>query len=615
MATSEDRSNIASNGTRLRAPLASPAVSMLAISLLASLTIDGASAAQKPQPAPNPQSVCAALAKLKLPQTTITSAMVVPAGPFSQVPVLDPYAAEGTTSPLPTCSSNIASPQLPAFCRVTAGISTPGALEPINIEVWLPLQNWNGKFVGIGNHGAAGEIEYGDMGPHLVRGYAVATTDTGHAGANATTWMQNPQQIINYGYNGVHEMTVKAKAIVTAAYDRPPRYSYWDGCSTGGKEGLTEAQRYPDDYDGINIAGSANNAQIHNREQYVWNAQVTFGNAATPLGPAQTALVNSAALKACDGLDGVVDGVIDNPLTCPFKVASLLCAQNQDPSTCLTQAQVTAVEKVYQGPRNPVTGKSIYPGYSPGTELGWGSNTTGPVPSTAQNFFKFMVYNDPNWNYQTFNFSSDVAFTDAKFAVTLDAVNPDLRAFKRRGGKILQSHLWSSTTHPARRSVEWYSQVVSFMNVHDEGTRGDDRQGHLDIRDFLHEATQGDNHRYPGALNIGDFRATQHFYRFFLAPGGSGSKGPGAFDSLPYLERWVEEGIPPTSILASHVTNGVVDRTRPLCLYPAFAEYKGSGSTDDAANFKCSEPHQVPNYFLQDGLQPEPLPPSPQDQH
>jgi feruloyl esterase len=523
--------------------------------------------------------------------------MVVPAGPFSQVTVLDPYAAEGTTSPSPTCSSNIASPQLPAFCRVTAGISTPGALEPINIEVWLPLQNWNGKFVGIGNHGAAGEIEYADMGPHLVRGYAVGTTDTGHAGANATTWMQNPQQIINYGYNGVHELTVKAKAIVTAAYGRPPRYSYWDGCSTGGKEGLTEAQRYPDDYDGINIAGSANNAQIHNREQYVWNAQVTFGNAATPLGPAQTALVNSAALKACDGLDGVVDGVIDNPLTCPFKVASLLCAQNQDPSTCLTQAQVTAVEKVYQGPRNPVTGKLIYPGYSPGTELGWGSNTTGPVPSTAQNFFKFMVYNDPNWNYQTFNFNSDVAFTDAKFAVTLDAVNPDLRAFKRRGGKILQSHLWSSTTHPARRSVEWYDQVVSFMKTHDEDTQGDDHQAHA------------------GVLNTGDFRPTQQFYRLFMAPGGSGSKGPGAFDSLPYLERWVEEGIPPTSILASHVTNGVVDRTRPLCLYPAFAEYKGSGSTDDAANFKCSEPHQVPNYFLQDGLQPEPLPPSPQDQH
>jgi tannase/feruloyl esterase len=577
----------AASGTRLCALLAAPGTRILAISLLASLAIDGSSAA------PNPQTVCAALANLKLPQTTITSAMIVPAGPFSQVSVLDPYAAEGTTSPAPTCSSNIASPQLPAFCRVTAGISTPGALEPINIEVWLPLQNWNGKFVGIGNHGAAGEIEYADMGPHLVRGYAVGTTDTGHAGSNATTWMQNPQQVINYGYLGVHEMTVKAKVIITAAYGTPPRFSYWDGCSTGGKEGLTEAQRYPEDYDGINVAGSANNAQIHNREQYVWNAQVTFGNAATPLGSALTALVNSAALAACDALDGVVDGVIDNPLTCPFKVAGLLCAQGQNPSTCLTQAQVTAFEKVYQGPRNPVTGKEIYPGYSFGTELGWGSNTTGPLISTASNFFKFMVYNDPSWNYQTLNFNTDVAFTDAKFAATLDAVNPDLRAFKRRGSKILQSHLWSSTTHAARRTIEWYDQVVSFMKDNNEDGQGDD-------------------HSHPGVLNNGDFHPTQQFYRLFMAPGGSGSKGPGTFDSLPYLERWVEQGIPPTSILASHFTNGVVDRTRPLCPYPAFAVYQGSGSTDDATNFKCIEPHEVPNYFLQDDLQPEPLPPSPQ---
>jgi feruloyl esterase len=369
------------------------------------------------------------------------------------------------------------------------------------------------------------------------------------------------------------------------------RYSYWDGCSTGGKEGLTEAQRFPDDYDGVNVAGSANNAQIHNREQFVWSAQVTFGNAATPLGPALTALVNSAAIAACDELDGVKDGVIDDPLTCPFKPASLLCTQGQNPSTCLTQPQVTAFEQVYAGPRNPVTGKLIYPGYSPGTELGWGANTNGPLTSLASNFFKFMVFDDPNWNYQTFNFNTDVAFTDAHFAATLDAVNPDLRAFKRRGGKILQSHLWSSTTHAARRTVEWYDQVVSFMK-NDEDKNGDD-------------------HGHSGDLNQGDFHPLQNWYRLFMAPGGSGSKGPGTFDSLPYLERWVEQGIPPDSILASHVTNGVVDRTRPLCPYPAFAVYNGSGSTDDAANFKCGEPQHVPNYFVQDNLQPEPLPASP----
>jgi hypothetical protein len=208
----ERLANIRVGGLRLCARLASAVSRMLAISLLATLAVDVAGAQ-----APNPNAACAALANLTLPQTTITSAMIVPAGPFSQVSIGDPYASEATTSPAPTCSSNIASPQLPAFCRVTAGIATPGAAEPINIEVWLPLQNWNGKFVGIGNHGFAGEIEYADMGPHLVRGYAVATTDTGHAGANATLWMQNAQQIINYGYLGVHEMTVKAKAIIKAA--------------------------------------------------------------------------------------------------------------------------------------------------------------------------------------------------------------------------------------------------------------------------------------------------------------------------------------------------------------------------------------------------------------
>jgi feruloyl esterase len=260
----------------------------------------------------------------------------------------------------------------------------------------------------------------------------------------------------------------------------------------------------------------------------------------------------------------------------------------------LTQAQVQAFEKVYQGPQNPVTGREIYPGYSLGTELGWGSNTTGPLPSTAQSFFKFMVFNDPNWNFETLNFNTDVATTDAKFATTLDAVDPDLRAFKQRGGKILQSHLWSSTTHAARRSIEYYDQVVSFMNADENAAQGNAGNG------GLHSVLESEH-----------FRPTQQFYRLFMAPGGAGSKGPGTFDSLPYLERWVEQGVPPDSIAASHFTGGVVDRTRPLCPYPAFAVYQGSGNTDDAANFRCREPRQVPNYFLQDDLQPEPLPSRP----
>jgi feruloyl esterase len=512
---------------------------LLVIAVFAS-TPDGAEDFRHHRPH---QISCGDLANLNLPDTTIMSAEEVPAGPF-------PFG-----NVAPTCSSDIASPLLPAFCRVQGTIG-PGQIK---FEVWLPLEGWNGKFEGLGNHGFAGNIEYSDMGPELVKGYAVAGTDTGHAGSAPLPWMQNEQQIIDYGSRGIHEMTVKSKAIIEEFYGKPPKYSYFNGCSTGGKEGLMEAQRYPKDYDGINVGGSANFAQIHNRVQYVWNGQVTFGRG-VPLAGSTLALINDAAVAVCDALDGVVDGVIDDPRSCPFEPASLLCSLGQDPNTCLTAAQVDALEKVYAGPRNPRTGEEIYPGLVRGSERGWGGHTAGPnIFSTADQFFKFMVYNDPNWDYRTFNFDSDLAYTDAHFSQLLDAIDPDLSAFRKRGGKILYSHLWSSTTHTATRSIEYYEDVVSFL------------RGRRDRRDEALEKTR-------------------EFFRLFMAPGGSGSNGPDSFDSLPYLERWVEHGIPPKSILASHKTNDVVDRTRPLCPYPEVAVYKGSGSTDEAANFVCRDP-------------------------
>jgi len=515
-----------------------------------------------PAAASNPKS-CAHLVNLSLPNTTIVSAVKIPAGPFLSVP--------GTTTTAPTCSSDIASPNLPAFCRVTAQVSEPSAAEPITFEVWLPLFTWNGKFQGLGNHGFAGTIEYSDMGPELVKGYAVAGTDTGHAGGSATAWMQNGQQIIDYGYLGIHEMTEKSKAIVKAFYGQAPNYSYFNGCSTGGKEGLMEAQRYPDDYDGINVAGSANFAQIHNRVQYVWDGQSTFGNAATPLPLAKLTLVNNAAIAACDANDGVADGLIDDPLTCNFQPSSLLCSSGQDTSTCLTANEVTAVEKVYAGPR--AKHKEIYPGYAPGTELGWGSGaaSTGPGVSTADTFFKYMVYNNPSWDFKTFNFAREVPTTDNRFSTLLDATSPDLTAFKKRHGKLLFSHAWNASTHTATRSLEYYDQVVSFMNG-------------------------GKNN-----LHVRDFAETQEFFRFFLVPGGAGSKAPSKYDSMPALEAWVEHGIAPTKIIGHHATSGVVDRTRPICPYPETAVYKGSGSIDDAQNFKCQKPLAVINYFKKNG--------------
>jgi feruloyl esterase len=487
---------------------------------------------------------CADLVQLDLPETKILSATEIPAGPF-------PFG-----NPAPTCASPIAAPQLPAHCRVV------GTIAPsITFEVWLPpAESWNGKFQAFGNHGFAGSIDYSDLGPELVKGYAIASTDAGHAGDD-TAWMRNEQQVIDYGHRGVHEMTVKSKAVVKAFYGKAAKYSYFNGCSTGGKEGLMEAQRYPDDYDGI-VVGHPNFDQIGNRAQYVWNGQATFGaSPATPIAGAKLALINNAATSTCDALDGVVDGVIDDPRSCPFQPASLLCQAGQDPATCLTSNEVAALEKVYAGPKNPRTGEQVYPGLVKGSERGWGGHTAGPnIFATADQFFKFMVFNDPAWDYRGFDFDADLAFAMENFAHLINATDPNLKAFQRRGGKILHYHSYRSTTHTAPKSIEYYEQVVATMN-----------------------------HRRNGELRPKDFARTQDFYRLFMAPGGSGNKGPEKFDPLPYLERWVEQGVAPERIIAANIAAGVIDRTRPLCPHPQVAVYKGSGSVDAAENFSCSE--------------------------
>jgi len=326
---------------------------------------------------------CTNLMNFKLQDTIIRAAEVMPPGPF------------GFGNTAPTCASPVASPELPGFCRVQAIVA-----PAINFELWLPLENWNGKFQGLGNHGFAGNIEYSDMGPELVKGYAVAGTDTGHSGNDPLPWMQNEQQIVDYGYRGVHEMTVKSKGIVQTFYGQAAKYSYFNGCSTGGKEGLMEAQRYPADYDGI-VTGHPNFAQIHNRAQYVWNAQVTFANPESALPRTKLDLINKAVLATCDKLDGVVDGVVGDPLRCPFEPRSLICKPGEDGATCLTAPQVTALEKIYAGPRNSRTGQEVYPGFVKGSELGWAGYTTGPrVQPTADQFFKFMVFKNPEWGLQ-----------------------------------------------------------------------------------------------------------------------------------------------------------------------------------------------------------------------
>jgi len=490
-------------------------------------------------------ATCESLASLALPDTTITAAETVPAGPFKFGDVK------------PTFPPNRPAPELPAFCRVV------GVVKPaITFEVWMPLEGWNGKFEGVGNHGFAGDIPYMDMGPQLVRGYAAAGTDTGHRAGGPPSWMKDRQQLVDYGYRGVHEMTEKAKAVVAAFYGRGPRYSYFNGCSTGGKQGMTEAQRYPTDYNGI-LVGDPNLSQTHNRAQYVWTAQATFAKPETAIPADKLPLIHKAAVESCDAADGLRDGLIADPRRCRFDPAVLACKPGQDAKTCLTGDQVAALRKVYAGPRNPRTGAPNYPGHAVGSELTWKGFVSGPsLTPTATQFYANMIFDDPKWDFRTLDFDKDIAAADAKVAAIVNADDPDLGAFRKAGGKIVHYHGLTDNNHTPLASIAYYQSVVATM----------------------------------GGRNGG----VQSFYRLFLAPGengcSGGGDGPNVFDPRPALEDWVEKGTAPESIVATKYEDDnptkAVLRTRPLCPFPKEARWTGSGSVDDAANFACAEPRK-----------------------
>jgi feruloyl esterase len=503
-----------------------------------------------------PPVACMDLAQLHLPQTMITLAESVPAGPF---------APPGSTAPIP---------DLPAFCRVAAVVA-----PAINFEVWLPASGWNGKFQGVGNAGLAGTINYPAMATALRRGYATSSTDTGHTGTTVTAdWaLGHPELVVDYGFRAIHEMTRKAKRIVRAFYGEHSQYAYFNGCSTGGRQALMEVQRFPHDYHGV-IAGAPANYLTHLQMGGNWISQALHEDPASFIPADKIPLIDSAVVAACDAQDGLTDGVIDDPRRCNFDPAVLQCKPNQPLHTCLNAVQVMGLQKVYEGAWNLRTGRQIFPGYLPGGELaanwgGWIFGTATP-PTNLQHLiqdaiFKFIVFEDPSWNWTTFDFDRDVRFTDQKVGGILNAIDPNLWDYKRRGGKIIMYHGWSDPAISAQNSIHYYQRVVTAMGCHPHCNDGQPHRG-----DALEE--------------------TQEFFRLFMGPGmghcGGGS-GPNIFDALTALERWVEEGIMPDKIIASHTTGGVVDRTRPLCPYPAVAWYTGSGSIDDAANFVCHVPH------------------------
>jgi feruloyl esterase len=480
--------------------------------------------------AQTPAVSCDSLSALKLPDTTITSAKL-------------------------TDASN----DLPASCRVAATLR-PSADSEIKIEVWMPatVSAWNGKFQANGNGGWSGAINPGALSAALHRGYATAATDTGHSGGSGSFALGHPEKLVDFGYRAVHEMTVKAKAIVAAYYGNGPKLSYWVGCSSGGKQGLKEAQKFPADYDGI-VAGAPANYWTHLVTYSLWDGVATLKDPAANLSRDKFALIHKAVVDACDANDGVKDGVLENPTRCSFDPKVLQCTAEEQP-TCLTAPQVEAARKIYGPEKNPRTGQEIFPGLDPGSEMGWGPLAGGPQPlSIATDHFKYVVFKDPNWDYKTFDFDKDVALTDKIDNGLLNATDPDISKFVGHGGKLLMYHGWTDQLIPPRNSINYYNSVVGVL----------------------------------GAAKAADS------VRLFMAPGMNhcgGGDGPSNFDALGALEQWVEGGKAPERIVASKRSGGgapgaapgQVERTRPLCVYPQVAQYKGSGDTNDAANFVCA---------------------------
>ena len=511
-------------------------------------------------------TACADLTSFLLPDTTITLAQSYTAGAT---------VSGSTKAPVD-------------LCRV-AGTIKPGPQSNIHFEVWIPTEaNWNGKYQQTGNGGFAGSISLGNIANAVSRGYATAATDDGTSGppAGAPAFINNPDVALDYGFRAVNATSEKSKAIISMLMGRGPSHSYFVGCSDGGREGLQEAQRFPHDFDGI-IVGSPINDQIGEfASSYLYNMQATLGGPQTNGVPdayipsSKLPLLTNAALAQCVGKDGGVasDLFLSDPRQCRFRPETVQCRRGDDPATCLTAAQVDAARKLYAGPHDD--GVLLFPGLEPGGEAaagGWANWITGTSPAApgsqyglGKGFACSLMKNALDCDYLSIDVVQQDNEARVRFQPIIASINPDLAPFRARGGKMIQYAGWADAAVPPENGLNYYRKV---------------------------------------ARTIGDPR---DFYRVFMVPGMahcSGGAGPNAFgngtvngpvidaehDLVKALERWVEQGIAPQRIIATHYLNNTaaqgVQFQRPLCPYPERGEYTGSGDPNDAANFQCVVSH------------------------
>lgn len=462
---------------------------------------------------------CQDLAKLPLPNVTITQADSVGAGPFTP-PFGQPLG------------------DLPAFCRIAATLK-PSADSDIRIELWMPAAGWNGRLEGTGNGGFAGRISYGALAGGLRRGYAVVNTNMGTGtpqGQDATIFVGRPEVWADWGYRATHEMTVVSKQLVKAFYEKAPQRSYFAGCSTGGEQALMEAQRYPNDYDGI-VAGAAANNRTGVHLSILWNYVVSKQ---APLSKAKLAVVNQAAIQAC----AAPDGIIVNPEKCRFDPATLAC-KSTDADDCLTAPQVETVRQLYSGPVNPRTHEKEYPGLMPGSEFGWDQLAPKDNEPPYAPIFRWAF--GRNWDWHSFDFDRSVKIYESALAKTVNAINPKLHEFQQAGHKLVVYHGWADWLVAPGESVRYYQQVKAANKDADS------------------------------------------FYRLFMIPGMahcSGGPGEDAIDPLTAVVDWVEHNKAPAQMVASK--NKEQASSRLICPYPTTAKYNGTGDIHQANSYTCS---------------------------
>lgn len=480
---------------------------------------------------------CESLTSATLQGGAITAAHVVAAGQYA--PPSGGGRAEGKEAYL----------KMPAFCRVEASLK-PSSDSDIRIEVWLPLEDWNGKLLETGNGAFSPALSYSVMAQALKAGYAATGSNTGHEENSSSFALGHPEKIIDFGYRAVHENAVAAKAIAAAFYGSAVRKAYFQGCSTGGRQAYGEPQRYPDDFDGV-VAGAPGINFTRQTAAELAIIQQVHKNPASFISAEKLKMLHSAVMAACDELDGVKDGLIENPLHCQFDPGTLLCKEADGPN-CLTAPQAALVREIYAGVKDS-SGKLVFPGLPPGTEAGWGMMLIRTEPlEYGVGAYRSVVMQDPQWDYLTLDLDRDIPAADKKVGAIMNNNDPNLKAFFARGGKLLGYHGWADGGNSPLNHIAYYKSVAGVM---------------------------------------GGEKALSNSYRLFLVPGMGhcgGGDGTSTFDLLKMIDTWVSTGKAPESIPASRVRDGKVDRTRPLCPYPQQAVYKGAGSTDDAANFTCA---------------------------